>query len=177
MKTILTLIISLLILSGCAVQNTVEDTPVVVDPGLKLEFASEKLLTYTDEEYGFSFQYPERYVVDGFYLWLESRYRWHMDNSHINDTRHAPDIQIITGRLDGEVLSEYVTNLYSIDDFENRKIGGRSFIEIEHTIVGITRIGFYTEQDGIVVGFVDLGYKAGDEKDLRDIAETIVFKR
>ncbi len=145
------------------------------DAGLKPGYSDEDLVEYKDIEGRFSFSYPARYIVDKSYLWLESRYRWHMNNPQINDERHIPDMRIITDSLNGKILDEYIADHYGTKDFKHEKINGRDFIKIKQVLLA-TELAYYTSNNGLAVGLKDLVYKDGDEKVLIQIAKTLKFE-
>lgn len=158
-KTISISILILLTLCGCA---------------SKQAGAPNAVSEYKDGEGRFSFSYPTQYIIADPYLWVESRYTWHLNNPQINDERHIPDIKIITDSLNGKTLDEYVAGLYGTSDFEHEKINGRDFIKIKQTLL-ITELAYYTANNDLVVGFRDMDYDDWDEKDLVGILETLEF--
>jgi hypothetical protein len=163
LKFIPIFIIFPLILCGCAPRQA-----ELKDVGLKPGYSDVDLVEYKDSEGRFTFSYPARYIPDRSYLWLESRYRWHMNNPQVNDERHIPDIRIVTDSLDGKTLDEYITDLYGTSDFEHVKINGFDFIKIKQILL-TTELAYFISNNDLVVGIKDLAYKIEDNKVLEGI--------
>ena len=153
-KTLLTIVISVFVMSGCVSSQDSE----------------------TFESDHFSFTYPSEYIADEYGLWTEERYEWHLNPPEGCSLCHVPDVRVEKA-LGAQTVDQYIIDAYTLGSDGTLtemsvkvQLGDHEFTKVVVSDM-LTATGYYTKKDDVIVGFVSYKSESGDwEDELEEIA-------